>query len=213
MKAWSDDHPKAKLMARKRAAILDAARETFLRVGYEGASMEAIAAAAGVSIMTLYRHAESKDDLFESVILSACDYTHDTQDAETAALLQRPLRDVLGTVGDLFQDKLTRPETVSLFRTVMMETARFPHLAEAAYRGFVGTWQINLDSFLASRPDCRGVAAPLRGSLIQAFLDDLIGTSTLRALLGLTAASPEERQERSQAATDRFITRLSAGTL
>ena len=47
MKDWPTDHPKAKLMARKRAAILDAAREAFLRDGYEGTSMEEIAAERG----------------------------------------------------------------------------------------------------------------------------------------------------------------------
>ncbi|WP_244179316.1 TetR family transcriptional regulator [Paraburkholderia aspalathi] len=31
--------------------------EAFLELGYEGASTEGIAAAAGASIMTLYRHA------------------------------------------------------------------------------------------------------------------------------------------------------------
>src|SRR5690349_15571641 len=68
VKDWAPDHPKAKLMARKRAAIVDAAREAFVRDGYGGASMERIAKDAGVSIMTLYRHAEGKDDLFSAVI-------------------------------------------------------------------------------------------------------------------------------------------------
>ena len=52
-------------MKRKREAILAAARRQFLAHGYGGTSMEAIADAAGVSIMTLYRHAETKDELFD----------------------------------------------------------------------------------------------------------------------------------------------------
>ena len=61
------------MMERKRARILSAAREAFLRLGYEGPRMEAIAGAAGVSIVTLYRHTHSKDDLFAALVASACD--------------------------------------------------------------------------------------------------------------------------------------------
>lgn len=208
MKAWPDDHPKAKLMARKRAAILDAARDVFLRVGYEGASMESIAAAAGVSIMTLYRHAESKDDLFEAVILSACTYSHDPNDADSVALTRQPLRDVLVTIGNLFQEKLTKAETVSLFRAVMAETGKFPHLAKAAYRSFVEEWEVNLDGFLAERAEFREIAAPLRRTLIAGFIDDLVGTGALRALLGLDGSSTEERVDRSQAAAERLLNNL-----
>ena len=52
------DHPNAKVMAAKSGAILDAARNTFLRLGYDGTEMAWIAAAVGVSGMTLYRHSE-----------------------------------------------------------------------------------------------------------------------------------------------------------
>src|SRR6202030_3631458 len=71
-KTWSADNPKAALMARKRAAIVDAALKAFLEAGYAEASVNRIAAAAGVSIKTLYRHYESKDDLFSAVMQAAC---------------------------------------------------------------------------------------------------------------------------------------------
>src|SRR5260370_33656999 len=71
-KTWSADNPKAALMARKRAVIVDAALKAFLAAGYAEASVNRIAAAAGVSIKTLYRHYESKDDLFSAVMQAAC---------------------------------------------------------------------------------------------------------------------------------------------
>src|SRR5271154_89647 len=70
-KTWSADNPKAALMARKRAVIVDAALKAFLEAGYAEASVNRIAAAAGVSIKTLYRHYESKDDLFSAVMQAA----------------------------------------------------------------------------------------------------------------------------------------------
>src|SRR5208283_820521 len=72
VKIWSADNPKAALMARKRALLVDAALKAFLEAGYAEASVNHIAAAAGVSIKTLYRHFESKDDLFNAVMQAAC---------------------------------------------------------------------------------------------------------------------------------------------
>ena len=40
----------------KRLAILEAAKTLFMRNGYEGSSMDAIAAEAGVSKLTVYNH-------------------------------------------------------------------------------------------------------------------------------------------------------------
>src|SRR5246127_1037021 len=71
-KTWSAHHPKGAPLARKRAAIVDAALQAFLDAGYAEASVNRIAAAAGVSIKTLYRHFESKDDLFSAVMQAAC---------------------------------------------------------------------------------------------------------------------------------------------
>jgi AcrR family transcriptional regulator len=53
---------------KKRAQILDGARAVFLAEGFDGASMEAIAHAAGVSKGTLYSYFKGKDELFTSLI-------------------------------------------------------------------------------------------------------------------------------------------------
>jgi len=56
MKKWSADNPIAPLMERKRAAIVDAARESFLQSGYSDASMDSITItdAVGVSVKTIW---------------------------------------------------------------------------------------------------------------------------------------------------------------
>lgn len=207
MRTWSDTHPKAKLLARKRAAILLAARDVFFREGYDGASMEAIAAAADVSIMTLYRHAESKDRLFAAVMLSACELAQ-AEDGAGSVAMAEPLREVMIQVGDQFQEKLASPETVSLFRTVMVETTRFPDLARAAYDGLIRSWETKLDEFLSERTELSGVAAGPRRAMIGLFLDDLVGADALRALLGLGGPSAEERTVRSALATERLLAKL-----
>ncbi|WP_329281017.1 TetR/AcrR family transcriptional regulator [Streptomyces sp. NBC_00691] len=58
--------------ARKRQAIVRAARDLFLREGF-GVGMDAIAAEAGVSKVTVYNHFGSKEALFTAVVAGALD--------------------------------------------------------------------------------------------------------------------------------------------
>jgi AcrR family transcriptional regulator len=52
----------------RRAAILDAALEVFSRRGYNGASIDEIATAAGISKALIYEHFPSKRDLHVSLL-------------------------------------------------------------------------------------------------------------------------------------------------
>ena len=57
----------------KRSAILDAARRLFTTAGFDGASMDQIAAEASVSKLTVYSHFGDKETLFASVVQSYCE--------------------------------------------------------------------------------------------------------------------------------------------
>lgn len=210
MKDWASDHPKAKLMARKRAAIVDAAREAFLRDGYGGASMERIAKDAGVSIMTLYRHAEGKDDLFSAVIAQACHPADQAEQARIDESLQKPLSEILVFIGVMFQERIASPATTSLFRAVMVETPRFPHLADIAYRGLIGAHADALDAFLGQRDEAAALDPRQREKLSTAFLDRLVGLDSFRILLGLEGATDVERLDRAKLAAAELITALAA---
>ena len=52
----------------KRRQIMEGARSVFLGAGFDGASMNDVARAAGVSKGTLYAYFNSKEDLFEAII-------------------------------------------------------------------------------------------------------------------------------------------------
>ena len=56
----------------KRAAILAAAKRLFPMSGFEGTSMDAIAAEAGVSKLTVYSHFTDKETLFVAAIRARC---------------------------------------------------------------------------------------------------------------------------------------------
>ena len=52
----------------KRAAILETAKEMFIEQGFNGVSMDGIAAGAGVSKLTVYSHFGDKETLFFEAI-------------------------------------------------------------------------------------------------------------------------------------------------
>ncbi len=51
----------------------EAIAAAFAEVGYDGATMEALGDAAGVSRRTLYHHFNSKDELFDATVVARCD--------------------------------------------------------------------------------------------------------------------------------------------
>jgi len=203
MKDWEPDHPKAKLMARKRAAILEASKESFLRYGYEATSMESIAAMSGISIMTLYRHAENKDDLFSTVIASACSEEEKSELVEMLA--SRPLDENLSAAALVIQRQLTHPDTVALLRAVIGEVARFPHLADLTYRSTIGHFAAMVEKLLDEHEESRDWTPSRRHERAEAFVDRLVGADVLRALLGLGAATEGEQNRRATAARNELL--------
>lgn len=54
----------------RREQLLEAARGEFLNRGFAGARVQDVANAAGVNIALLYKHFESKDELFEHAVMA-----------------------------------------------------------------------------------------------------------------------------------------------
>ncbi len=126
--------PRAEL---KRQAIVRAARELFLREGF-GVGMDAIAASAGVSKVTVYNHFGSKEALFTAVITSALDEPL-TQpvDPASAALLEgltkaEDLRTAFIDAARAWVRAVRGNDEVTALRNlVAAEQHRFPELGEA----------------------------------------------------------------------------------
>lgn len=112
----------------KGEAILKAAGECFLKLGFEGASMDAIAAEAGVSKLTVYNHYGSKESLFKQVIHGKC---AEFAPAEGfAALVDADPRHALGRIAMNFMRLILQPEVVDMHRVVTGESGRNPKVAE-----------------------------------------------------------------------------------
>lgn len=113
--------------------ILMAAREHFYAHGFERANIDAIAADAGVSKMTIYSHFASKEGLFEAIVQ---DRTEGVVAASSGMPALDPLQpeSALKTIGTQFI-ALMRDETVlGQFRTMYGTAGKQPDACAAFYR-------------------------------------------------------------------------------
>ena len=119
---------------RKRRAIVEAATTVFLARGYLGTSMDEVAARAGVSKQTVYKHFAGKERLFAEIVSA-------TVDEVSEAVYEEALR--LDDSGDLDADlrdlarrqigAVMQPRLLQLRRLVIGEAGRFPELGRIFY--------------------------------------------------------------------------------
>ena len=107
--------------------MLDAATDLFLRDGYGTTSLEAVAAAAGVSKRTLYARFSGKAALLQMVVARLVTNWLPAFDAEIGQ--GGGLRDtLLGSARVMLATALT-PQALGLYRLIIAEIGRFPELA------------------------------------------------------------------------------------
>ncbi len=121
---------RARVVAEKRAAAMDAAIALFLAHGYASTTLEQVAKRAGISSATVYKHFPTKAALFGSIMERLWENTPDL-------LPQMPApgapRDGLLAIGRAYAALLARDQTVALFRVVTAEAPRFPEVGQELY--------------------------------------------------------------------------------
>jgi TetR/AcrR family transcriptional regulator, mexJK operon transcriptional repressor len=119
---------------RKRAAILDAARDVFLRNGCVGTSMDEIASLAQVSKQTVYKHFADKERLFAEIVTITVDQIADPNTNALERLSEAD--DVVAELHAFARRQIhavTEPRLLQLRRLVIGEAARFPQLGRLYY--------------------------------------------------------------------------------
>ena len=137
--------------AERREQILAAATQAFARNGFAATSLDDIAAEAGISRVILYRHFESKTDLYRASLDRACErlvaavgegqYTPASLDALVGAAAADPAGFRL-----LFRHAAREPEfrdEMDQFRLNMVAVAR-RELAETSHDGPWARWAAQL---------------------------------------------------------------------
>ncbi|WP_252274361.1 TetR/AcrR family transcriptional regulator [Pseudomonas subflava] len=112
----------------KRLAILEAAKRLFIQNGYDGSSMDAIAAEAGVSKLTVYSHFTDKETLFACAVESKC--------AEQLPPLffelgpEDSIEQTLLAIGRGFNALINSEESLAMHRLMVAQGAQNPQLSQ-----------------------------------------------------------------------------------
>jgi TetR/AcrR family transcriptional repressor of mexJK operon len=123
---------------RKSAAIMVAATAVFLEKGYDGTSMDDVAAKATVSKPTVYKHFSDKEQLFAETVRATTDQIDDLMRLVTGTMADHAdIETALAALARLFITALMHPEVLRLRRLVIANAERFPDVGRSWYeQGF-----------------------------------------------------------------------------
>lgn len=194
---------------RKFDQVLRGAREVFMADGFEGASVDDIARAAGVSKATLYSYFPDKRLLFMEVAQTECRLMSErilSMIDET-----RPAREVLTIAATQLVGFLTSKFAQQVFRICVAERDRFPELGRAFYAAGPENGQRQLCAYLE-----KAVAAgelviediPMAAEQFSELCKTRLWT---RAVFGIQDSFTQaEIDEVAQSAVDMFMARYGA---
>jgi TetR/AcrR family transcriptional repressor of mexJK operon len=162
-----------------RARILGAAAAAFMEKGYR-ASIDDIAARAGVVKQTLYNHFERKDLLFREVIRNAVRAVLVTLEVDGVDLRDALIRFAVG-----FRLKTLSPEGLAMFRAVVAEAPRFPELATSFFSAGPEQTMATLAAFLGKAMDAGKLRRDDPRFAAEMLLGMLLNHDRLRGLINL----------------------------
>ncbi len=131
-------------MVARHSELLDAALNHFLDKGYEGATIEAIAASVQMTKRTIYARYPDKESLFLAAVLRAIEYNA-TPIERLRASVSDDIEQTLLAIAHLRVDQLMTPAGIKLQRIINTESYRFPEIFRWSYER--GAFQVI--SFLA----------------------------------------------------------------
>ena len=181
-----------------RDRLIQAAREAFREEGYR-ASVDRIAARAGVAKQTLYNHFSSKEDLFAEIARLG---------AETITVSLDHGTDVCESLlrfGAAFQEKVVGDEGLAIYRAVVGETPRFPALGRAFFERGPARMVERLSAFLAGAMNRGALREDDPRFAAEMLLSMLTGIERTRRLLNPIPRSPAEEQARVEQTVDCFL--------
>lgn len=173
--------PTAEQREERRERMLQRSLPVFLERGYQGATLDELARASGVTKRTIYTDYGDKEGLFAAMV-----------DALAGGISQGP-----DTVGETLQSLATRivfrihsDELVALHRLVIAEAPRLPQLARAFYE------HTDARHIAALRAHIVGDGHADAGGLASALFSLLLGERHRQRLLGVRGAASEAEAAR-----------------
>lgn len=189
----------------RRAAILRAAAEIFFDQGYAATSIDALIERVGGSKRNIYSEFGSKEGLFTALVSESSDAVLSVEWLEG-----QDLRETLHAFGRQLLAIYMSPTGIGIYRSIMAEALRFPHLAQAFYDKGPRRASDRLVEVLEEARARGEVAIDDCRTAADHFLAMLRDNLHLRVVLGLRPPpSPAETEAALRAAVDILLHGIS----
>ena len=174
--------------------ILEAARKHFYAHGLERANVDAIAAEAGVSKMTVYSHFGSKEGLFGVVVQDRTDRVMGG-DAGAEAMDPMKPRDALLALGEQFFELTREEHTLGKFRSLYGAASTHAEACQAFYSQGPQRLMGQLAGYLRRAQQAGTLRVKNPALAANLFLSMFLGDGHMRGLLMLER--PDPRQDKA----------------
>ncbi|RDL23062.1 MULTISPECIES: TetR/AcrR family transcriptional regulator [Pseudomonas] len=177
----------------KRQAILDAAKTLFLSHGYANTSMDAVAAEAGVSKLTVYSHFNDKETLFSAAVMAKCEEQLPPLFFELPAGIA--VEKVLLNIARGFHQLINSDESVNLHRLIMALGSQDPKLSLIFFEAGPQRMVQGMERLLTQIHDSGALSIDLPRNAAEHFFCLIKGAGNFRLLYGCGEPLGEEVSE------------------
>ncbi len=184
--------------------LIEAAADEFMANGYGGASVGAVAVAAGVSTKTLYRLIPTKADLFIRFVNDRISRFMNAFELGSEA--PKGIREDLGRILTAYGTFMLQEETIAVNRLVVSESDRFPEIAAGFYQAAVMRTNSAIADWLGAQRE-RGLLRLENPAVAAGMLRGMMIMEPQRAaMLGQRAApTAAEIAERARCCAELFL--------
>lgn len=190
--------------------IIDGARAVFVEHGFDGASVDDIAAQAGVSKATLYRYFPDKRQLFRAFVAAECEnqarqtFVVDAGEASTEAVLRQ--------IAQHFTRFVLSDVAVEMFRVAFADVRRFPEIGRDFYDSGPGLAHKRLAQLLKAGHARGELVVPNPDFAAEQFTELCKAGLHIKRLMGVDAGVNEAEIDRvASGAVDVFMRAYGAG--
>lgn len=187
----------------KDHAIIRAAQRLFLERGFDGASVDAIAEAAGVAKATVYARFADKEALLREAIAAKCGEFLDNETLDWRA--GRNLKDGLAAIANRFLSLVTDDEAVSMHRLMMQEGQKSDRLPSLFFDSAIRPTVKRLAAFLDSEAARLGATIGDAEGAAWRFLGMVKGEDHMRAMFTMKPRAKAEIDRHIAACVDDFV--------
>lgn len=194
---------KAQIVARN-SELLDAALNDFLDKGFEGATIEAIAASVQMTKRTIYARYADKESLFLAAVLRAIEYNA-TPVERLRAVVTDDIEETLLAIARARLDQLMTPGGIKLQRIISTESYRFPEIFRWSYeRGALPVIEFLAD-LLAQETKAGRLAVEDPAMAANLFMT-MVVSGPVRFITSGSLPPPAETDKRMRAGVRLFLT-------